>query len=71
MTETLYSFLIILGIWFLTKDLDKNSKFEDINLRNYILSSSVLGFVVLIRQPIIFSIFLFGLVIFIFIIKSK
>ena len=71
MTETLYSFLIILGIWILTKDLDKNSKFDDVSLKNYILSSAILGFVVLIRQPIIFSILLFGLLIFIFIIKSK
>ena len=72
MTETLYSFLIVLGIWFLTKDLNKNSEFKDIGLKNYILSSVILGFVVLIRQPIIFSICLFGLLIFlIFIIKGK
>ena len=44
MTETLYSFLIIFGIWILTKDLDKNSKFDDVSLKNYILSSAILGF---------------------------
>ncbi len=72
MTETFYSFLIILGVWLFIKGLDSDSQSNDIKLYNYISSAIILGLVILTRQPVIFSILIFGVSLFIiFYIKNK
>lgn len=66
MTETLYTFLIVSGLWFF---VCFNNKFFDINslkTTNYIFCAILLSWAVLTRQPVIFSIFNFFLFIFIF-----
>ena len=65
MTETLYTFLIVSGLWFLVCFNNKSFNFNSLKLTNYIFCAILLSWAVLTRQPVIFSIFNFFLFFFI------
>lgn len=65
MTETLYSFLIISGLWFLVCFNNKSFDLSSLKKTNYIFCAILLGWAVLTRQPVIFPIFIFFIFFFI------
>ena len=68
MTEFLYSFLIILSLWLFVFKFKKSNIFFDIGYNQILFCSLLLSWLVLVRQPAIFSIFLFLLLFLILII---
>jgi len=73
MTETLYAFLIISGLWFLVCFKNNSFNLKSIKMINFILCAILLSWTFLTRQPVIFSIFNFFLFFFIltFLIDKK